>query len=57
MAENIIDSKELFSDITIEVTIARYNQHKIRYAIGLWLMRMAAWVMWENIVIAEDADD
>lgn len=55
MAENIIDAKELVSDITINVTIKRYNQHFIRYNIGIWLIRLATWIMWENVEWAEDS--
>jgi hypothetical protein len=49
----IVDAKELAGNITINIKVTRYNQWQFRYNLGLWLIQLAAWIMWINIEVEE----
>ena len=51
MAQAVIDTKMLANHITIHAKIARMTQWQWRIRLGMWLMRLAAWVMWVNLEI------
>lgn len=54
MAKSLIDAKDLASDLSIEVVVTRYNEMIIRHNIGIWLIKLAAWIMWSDVKIVED---
>ena len=51
MAQAVFDTKALVQNITLHVQLKRATQWRWRIQLGLWLIRLAAWVMWLNIEI------
>jgi hypothetical protein len=56
MANNIVavDSQDIANNLVLHVTLRREKQWRWRLAVGSWLIRLAAWVMWMNIDIETD---
>jgi hypothetical protein len=45
------DAKQMANNITLHVRVKRSNEWEWRLKVGLWLIRLAAWVMWMGIEI------
>ena len=47
------DAKQMAQSITLQVRIKRTDEWVLRLKIGSLLIRLAAWIMWMNVDIAE----
>ena len=51
-----LDTKQVAQDFTLTVTMDRAKIWRWRLAVGGWLIRLAAWVMWMDIEFKTDGD-
>jgi hypothetical protein len=56
MASATLDVKEVANNITLNVTLKHHKQWRVRLAVGAWLIRLAAWVMWMNVEFKEPVE-
>jgi len=58
MPSNIInlDAQNIAHNLTLNVTITRMDQWRWRIALGSWLIRLAAWVMWVDVEFNTDGE-
>ena len=56
MALPIIDAKKIHNHMETKVIITRFQQGMIRYKVGLWLIKLAAFIMWTNVEVVESDD-
>ena len=47
------DAKQMAQSITLRVRFKRTDEWALRLKIGSLLIRLAAWIMWMNVDIAE----
>lgn len=48
-----VDVKKLAKEVTISVVLRDFKQWQIRIRVGMWLIKLAAWIMWVNIEFKE----
>ena len=48
--------KKIANGFTIRITFPQMNQWLWRLKIGVWLIRLAAWVMWMNVEVNAELD-
>ena len=51
MAEAVVDMRDVASKYMLTLRIKRADQWRWRLKLGLWLIQLAAWVMWVKIEI------
>ena len=60
MAGNVIDAnvdaKQIMNRVTMQIKIGRMNEFRVRAAIGVFLIKLAALIMWCNIEVEDNAD-
>ncbi len=49
-----VDTKKLANRFTMHLKMKRWDQWKFRVAIGFWLMRLAARIMWIHFEIEDE---
>lgn len=46
-----LDARDIASNLTVDVSIKRYNSWRIRLWIALRLIEFAAWLAWVNVEV------